>query len=99
MDDNWDEVEAGTIGEVVIKSTANMIGYWDNPEATQEVVNDDGWFRSGDLGYFDGPFLHLVDKKELVIRGGENISCIEVEGAIYERDDILGLYLENQMKD
>ena len=90
LDDDWNEVEAGSIGEVVIKSPANMIGYWDNIEATKEVVNDDGWFRSGDLGYFDGPFLHLVDrKKELVIRGGENISCIEVEGAIYEHNDIL----------
>ncbi|MGB0431661.1 MAG: hypothetical protein ACPGLV_14395, partial [Bacteroidia bacterium] len=50
---------AGAIGEVVIKSTANMIGYWDNPKATQEVVNDDGWFRSGDLGYFDGIYVSL----------------------------------------
>ena len=42
------------------------------------------------MGYFDGPFLHIVDRvKDLVIRGGENISCIEVEAAIYEHSDVL----------
>ena len=46
----------GEVGEIVIKSPANMAGYWKNEEATKEVLNDDGWFKSGDLGYFDGPF-------------------------------------------
>ena len=67
-----------------------MVGYWKNPEATAEVLDGEGWFKSGDLGYFDGPFLHIVDRvKDLVIRGGENISCIEVEAAIYEHADVL----------
>jgi acyl-CoA synthetase (AMP-forming)/AMP-acid ligase II len=90
IDANWNTLKEGEVGEVVIKSPGNMVGYWKNPEATAEVFNDDGWFKSGDLGYFDGPFLHIVDRvKDLVIRGGENISCIEVEAAIYEHSDVL----------
>jgi acyl-CoA synthetase (AMP-forming)/AMP-acid ligase II len=61
-----------------------MVGYWMNQEATDEVFNDDGWFKSGDLGYIDDGFVYIVDRvKDMVIRGGENISCIEVETAIY----------------
>ena len=53
-------------------------------------MNDEGWFRSGDLGKFEGPFLYILDRvKDIVIRGGENIACPEVEGAIYEHEDIL----------
>ena len=67
-----------------------MIGYWKNPEATKECMNDEGWFRSGDLGKFEGPFLYILDRvKDIVIRGGENIACPEVEGAIYEHEDVL----------
>ncbi|SVB77244.1 uncharacterized protein METZ01_LOCUS230098, partial [marine metagenome] len=59
-------------------------GYWKNKEATDEVFNDDGWLKSGDLGYIKDGFVFIVDRvKDLVIRGGENISCIEVETAIY----------------
>ena len=75
----------GEVGEVAIKSLGNMIGYWKNPEATKECMNDEGWFRSGDLGKFEGPFLYILDRvKDIVIRGGENIACPEVEAAMYE---------------
>ena len=90
IDDNWNEVKEGELGEVAIKSMANMICYWKNPEATAECINEDGWFRSGDLGKFDGPFLYIVDRvKDMVIRGGENIACIEVEASIYEHSNVL----------
>jgi len=90
IDENWDDVKDGELGEIAIKSSANMVCYWKNSKATAECVNEDGWFRSGDLGKFDGPFLYIVDRvKDMVIRGGENIACIEVEGAIYEHSDIL----------
>ena len=90
VDENWNELPEGSVGEVAIKSLGNMIGYWKNPEATKECMNDEGWFRSGDLGKFEGPFLYILDRvKDIVIRGGENIACPEVEGAIYEHDDIL----------
>ena len=90
IDDDWNELAEGKIGEVAIKSQSNMIGYWKNDEATNECMNDEGWFRSGDMGKFEGPFLYIVDRiKDMVIRGGENIACPEVENAIYEHPDIL----------
>ena len=90
IDADGKSLKEGDVGEILIKCPGNMVGYWKNPEATAEVLDDDGWFKSGDLGYFDGPFLHIVDRvKDLVIRGGENISCIEVEAAIYEHADVL----------
>ena len=90
IDKNWNELKEGEVGEIAIKSLGNMICYWKNPEATKECMSDDGWFRSGDLGKFEGPFLYILDRvKDIVIRGGENIACPEVEGAIYEHEDIL----------
>ena len=57
---------------------------------TKQVLLDDGWFKSGDLGKFEGHFLYILDRvKDIVIRGGENIACPEVEAAIYEHKDIL----------
>ena len=90
LDENWNELEEGKIGEIAIKSQCNMVGYWKNEKATKECVNEEGWFKSGDLGKFDGPFLYILDRiKDMVIRGGENIACPEVEGAIYEHPDVL----------
>ena len=90
IDENWNFIEESkAVGEIVIKSPANMVGYWGNPEATDEVFNDDGWFKSGDLGYIDDGFVYIVDRvKDMVIRGGENISCIEVETAIYSHSSV-----------
>ncbi len=90
FDDEWKELPEGKIGEIAIKSQSNMLGYWKNEEATAECMNDEGWFRSGDMGKFEGPFLFIVDRiKDMVIRGGENIACPEVENAIYEHPDVL----------
>ncbi len=90
IDENWNFLDQPkAIGEIVIKSPANMVGYWKNEEATKEVFNDDGWFKSGDLGYIDDGFVYIVDRvKDMVIRGGENISCIEVETAIYDHPSV-----------
>ena len=90
IDKDWNELAEGEIGEVAIKSQSNMLGYWRNDDATNECMNDSGWFRSGDMGKFEGPFLYIVDRiKDMVIRGGENIACPEVENAIYEHPDVL----------
>ena len=90
IDKDWNELPEGSIGEVAIKSQSNMKGYWRNESATKECINENGWFKSGDLGKFDGPFLYILDRlKDMVIRGGENIACPEVEGAIYEHPDVL----------
>jgi long-chain acyl-CoA synthetase len=75
----------GEEGEICMKSVTNMRCYWNRPEATAEVLQD-GWVHSGDLGRFDADgFLYITGRsKDIVIRGGENISCPEVENALYE---------------
>ena len=76
---------AGTVGEVCIRTVASCRGYWRNEAATTAAFVADGWFRTGDLGYLDADtYLFIVDrKKDIIIRGGENISCQEVESALY----------------
>ncbi|MGI4878898.1 MAG: class I adenylate-forming enzyme family protein, partial [Janthinobacterium lividum] len=76
---------AGETGEVCIRSAANARGYWRSAEATAAAFVAGGWFKSGDLGYLDADgYLFIVDrKKDIIIRGGENISCQEVESALY----------------
>ncbi len=90
LDDDDKVLEQGMTGEVCIRSICNFNGYWNNDAATQAAFTADGWFRTGDLGYLDeDAYLFIVDrKKDIIIRGGENISCIEVEGAIYAHADI-----------
>jgi long-chain acyl-CoA synthetase len=75
----------GEAGEIAIRSAANITGYWRNPEATAAAFTGDGYFRSGDIGYLDEDgYLFIVDrKKEIIIRGGENISAAEVEAECY----------------
>ncbi len=84
IDENGNSLPVGERGEVCIKSTANVRGYWNKPEATAAAFVGD-WFHSGDVGYLDEQgFLYIVDRiKDIIIRGGENISCLEVEAAIY----------------
>jgi len=90
LDDDGRALPQGDVGEVSIRSVANFIGYWDNPGATRAAITPDGYFRTGDLGYIDEDgYLFIVDrKKDIIIRGGENISCIEVESAIYNHPGI-----------
>ena len=90
LDDGGKVLAQGEVGEVCIRSICNFVGYWRNEEATREAFTADGWFRSGDLGYLDeDQYLYIVDrKKDIVIRGGENISTVEVEGAIYAHPDV-----------
>ena len=75
----------GERGEVAIRSAANIKGYWRDPEATRAAFTADGYLRTGDIGYLDeDDYLFIVDrKKDIIIRGGENISCQEVEAACY----------------
>jgi long-chain acyl-CoA synthetase len=72
-------------GEIGIKCLGNMRGYWNRPEATKETLVD-GFIKTGDLGRIDAEgFLFITGRaKDIVIRGGENISCGEVENALYE---------------
>ena len=77
-------------GEIAIRSAANIKGYWANPEATAAAFTGDGYVRTGDIGYLDEDgYLFIVDrKKDIILRGGENISAAEVEAAIYGFDGI-----------
>jgi acyl-CoA synthetase (AMP-forming)/AMP-acid ligase II len=83
-------VTKGDTGEICFRSPAIAGGYWNCPEATAEVFSD-GWVRTGDVGYQDEEdFLYIVDRlKDIIIRGGENISCLEVEAALYTHPEIL----------
>ncbi len=75
----------GERGEIAIRSAANIRGYWRDEAATRAAFSADGYLKTGDIGYLDADgYLFIVDrKKDIIIRGGENISAQEVEAAIY----------------
>jgi acyl-CoA synthetase (AMP-forming)/AMP-acid ligase II len=75
----------GQPGEIGIRTAANIKCYWKNPQATAETISPDGYVRTGDVGYLDEDgYLFIVDrKKEIIIRGGENISAAEIEAECY----------------
>ncbi|MGU3389223.1 class I adenylate-forming enzyme family protein [Sphingomonas sp. M1A8_2b] len=86
LDDAGHPVDQGQRGEVCIRSICNFKEYWNRPDATAAAFTSDGYFRTGDIGYLDeDDYLFIVDrKKDIIIRGGENISCQDVEAALYE---------------
>lgn len=90
IDNDGNHKAQGEVEEVCIRSAANFRGYWKNDDATDAAFTDDGFFRTGDLGYLDPEgYLYIVDrKKDIIIRGGENITCIEVEDAIYSHEAV-----------
>ncbi|MEP1142744.1 MAG: class I adenylate-forming enzyme family protein [Henriciella sp.] len=81
---------AGEVGELWCKGPMNCKAYWNKPEATAETFID-GWVVTGDLARLDDEgFLYLVDRaKDMLIRGGENIYCIEVESALYDHPAVM----------
>ena len=90
MDDSNNFLDTDEIGEIVFKSPSNTIGYLKNEEETKKTIVN-GWLKTGDLGYVDDDgYLFIVDrKKALIIRGGENISCLEVENVLDKHPDIM----------
>lgn len=90
LDDLGNEVPVGSLGEITVKSPANMRCYLNKPEATAEVLQD-GWLRTGDLGVIDAEgYVTILDrKKNIIIRGGENIACLDVEGALHRLPQVL----------
>jgi long-chain acyl-CoA synthetase len=80
-----DELPAGETGEVLIRGPIIMPGYWGKPEATAETVID-GWLHTGDVGHVDAEgYLFITDRaKDMIIRGGENVYCVEIENRIVE---------------
>jgi acyl-CoA synthetase (AMP-forming)/AMP-acid ligase II len=89
VNEQGEDVVRGEVGEICVFTPANACGYWNCPEETAETFRD-GWVYTGDAGYQDEEdFLHIVDRiKDIIIRGGENISCLEVEAALYAHEDI-----------
>ena len=78
-------VPTGEVGEVVTRSSNNMLGYWNLPEATAKTMTGDGWIHTGDAGYLDADgYLFIHDRmKDMIITGGENVYPAEVESAIF----------------
>ena len=90
LDDAGNKLPQGKTGEICFRTVCNFVGYWNNDEATEAAFTTDMYFRTGDLGYLDeDDYLFIVDrKKDIIIRGGENITCIEVEGEIYAHPEV-----------
>jgi long-chain acyl-CoA synthetase len=84
------ELPRGEVGELWYKGPIVVRGYWQNPEATAETFID-GWIKTGDLAKIDEDgFLYIVDRaKDMLIRGGENIYCVEVENALYDHPSVM----------
>lgn len=82
-----DTLPAGEIGEIWIYGPNNVKGYWNKPEETAKAFTN-GWFHSGDAGYMDSDgFIFVVDRiKDMVLRGGENVYCVEVETVLFQMD-------------
>lgn len=83
--EDGNEVPQGDIGEVWVYGPNNVRGYWNKPEETKKAFTD-GWFHTGDAGYVDADgFVYVVDRiKDMVLRGGENVYCVEVETVLFE---------------
>ena len=90
MDDSGNLLPDGEVGEVVVSGPRVMAKYWNKPKATADAIRD-GWYHTGDLGYFDGQRnLHIVDrKKDMIITGGENVYSVEVESVLSTHPDIV----------
>jgi acyl-CoA synthetase (AMP-forming)/AMP-acid ligase II len=85
IDEGGNDVQIGDVGEIITRSSNNMLHYWNLPEATQNTVTEDGWIYTGDAGYLDSDgYLFIHDRvKDMIITGGENVYPAEVESAIY----------------
>lgn len=89
FDEDDTQLPAGQRGELRVRGASIIRGYWNRPEANA-ISFIDGWLCTGDVAYIDEEgYLYIVDRiKDLVIRGGENIGCAEVEAALLEHDDV-----------
>lgn len=80
----------GVEGEICVRSVYNMVGYWNDPEATSRSIRDDRWLHTGDLGSLDeqGRLTLSSRRTDLIIRGGENVYPAEIEGVLIEHPDV-----------
>ncbi|MEO1061077.1 MAG: class I adenylate-forming enzyme family protein [Actinomycetota bacterium] len=89
VDESGEELPPGSTGELCVRGPVVIKGYLNRPEATAEAIRD-GWFNTGDIARIDEDgFVYIVDRaKDMVLRGGENVYCAEVESAIYTHDAV-----------
>ena len=89
VNDDGEDVAAGTLGDIILRGPKVFKGYWKDAATTDEAIKD-GWFYTGDIGYVDEEgFLYIADrKKDLIISGGENVASAEVERVIYELPEV-----------
>jgi long-chain acyl-CoA synthetase len=90
VDESGRELPAGAVGEIWVKGPNVVKGYWNRPDASAETFTD-GWLHSGDVGRVDEEgFVYIVDRaKDMLIRGGENVYCVEVESALFEHPAVM----------
>ena len=90
LDTEGHELPRGDVGEIAIRSSANMAGYYNRPDATAETLDADGWLRTGDAGRMDADgYVYLADRiKDMIITGGENVYPAEVENALFSHPDV-----------
>ncbi len=88
--DDGSDAPTGESGEIWISGANVVKGYWNNPEATRSAFVE-GWYRTGDIGRVDEEgFVYVMDRiKDMLIRGGENIYCVEIEAALFTHDAVL----------
>ncbi|MFI7341771.1 class I adenylate-forming enzyme family protein [Streptomyces sp. NPDC050085] len=80
----------GAVGELWLRGQCVIRGYWEDPAATEAAFTPDGWFRTGDLAVLSEGRVSVVDRiKDMVVRGGENVYCVEVEAALHDHPDVL----------
>jgi len=90
IDEDKKEVKQGTVGELAVRGPGVMVCYYNNPEATEETLSDDGWLYTGDMAKQDEEgFYYLVDrKKDVIISGGENIYPVQIEDFIHKYEPV-----------
>jgi len=83
--------EIGEPGEIHVRGPNIMAGYWNRPEETAAVLSADGWYRTGDAAYADADgYVFIVDRiKDMIISGGENVYCVEVENAVHRHPAVV----------
>lgn len=89
VDEDWNFLPANEVGEIAIRTEANMVGYWNNPDATAKTLRD-GWLRTGDMARMDEDgYLYLVDRKnDMIVSGALNVYPSEVERILQQHPSI-----------
>ena len=87
---DWEELPAGELGELAVASDTNMVGYWNRPEVTAEILQG-GWVKTGDLARRDADgYFYLIDRKDdMIVTGATNVYPTEVERILESHEDVV----------